>query len=219
MTFYRSWGKRSLDVIGSCLVLLVFAPAIFLVAILVKWRLGDPIFFRQRRPGISGEPFEMIKFRTMKNSMGPDGRLLPDDRRLTKFGRKLREWSLDELPTFWNVLRGDMSLVGPRPLLTQYLPLYSKHQARRHELRPGITGLAQVSGRNAITWEDKFERDIYYVDNCSFKLDATIICKTIAKVISREGVNFNNPGSMPFFQGSKNASEAEDNAVSTESDQ
>jgi len=159
------------------------------------------VIFRQKRPGLRGVPFTLYKFRTMNDACDPRGGLLPDSQRLTSVGRFLRKMSFDELPTLWNVLRGDMSLVGPRPLLMQYLALYSEQQARRHEVLPGITGWAQVSGRNALTWEERFVLDVWYVDNLSLALDVKIITRTVAKVIAREGVDFADPESMPFFSG------------------
>ena len=169
------------------------------IAGIVYFRLGSPIIFRQTRPGLRGEPFQMFKFRTMKNSCDSNGKLLPDDVRLTNFGRFLRSTSLDELPELWNVLKGEMSLVGPRPLLMEYLPLYSPEQARRHEVKPGITGWAQVNGRNAISWEEKFELDVWYVDNRSFILDLEIIFTTLLKVWSRHGIDATEGGTMPAF--------------------
>jgi len=181
--------KRALDLFVSVIALCLLAPIMLLLSAQIKHRLGSPIFFRQIRPGIYGEPFEMIKFRTMKNTYDKDGNLLPDSERMTPFGSFLRSSSLDELPELWNVLRGNMSLVGPRPLLMEYLTLYSKEQMRRHEVRPGITGWAQVNGRNAISWEDKFRLDVWYVDNRSFLLDIKIICLTVIKVLAREDIS------------------------------
>ena len=167
----------------------------------MRRKLGSPVFFRQVRPGMNGEPFEMVKFRTMTDERGPDGQLLPDAVRLTAFGCFLRSSSLDELPELWNVLKGDMSLVGPRPLLMEYLPLYSPEQARRHEVRPGITGWAQVNGRNAISWEDKFRLDVWYVDHHSLWLDIKILLATIRKVLVRDGISASGEATMSKFTG------------------
>jgi len=195
--------KRIFDICVSAAALIALSPAILIVAILVRVKLGAPIFFRQVRPGVHGKPFEMIKFRSMLNAWDEHGQPLPNDKRLTKFGRLLRSTSLDELPELWNVLKGDMSLVGPRPLLMEYLPLYNEHQARRHEVRPGITGWAQVNGRNAISWEQKFEYDVWYVDNQSFWLDLKILFLTVKKVLVREGISSSETVTMPKFTGSK----------------
>ena len=174
-----------------------------LIAWMVYFRLGSPIIFRQTRPGLRGEPFQMFKFRTMKNSCDSKGKLLPDDARLTNFGRFLRSTSLDELPELWNVLKGEMSLVGPRPLLMDYLPLYSPEQARRHEVKPGITGWAQVNGRNAISWEEKFELDVWYVDHQSFWLDLKILFLTVKNVIARHGISADGEATVEYFKGNK----------------
>lgn len=195
--------KRLSDIIGALVGLILFAPVFLLLAILIRWQMGAPVFFRQTRPGKDGEPFEMLKFRTMLDATGSDGQPLPDAERLTALGRKLRSSSLDELPELWNVLKGDMSLVGPRPLLTEYLPLYSKEQARRHEVKPGITGWAQINGRNAISWEEKFALDVWYVDNRTLWLDLKIIWLTIRKVLARDGINAQGDATMPKFTGSK----------------
>ncbi|WP_395348669.1 sugar transferase [Variovorax sp. UC122_21] len=197
--------KRIFDLITSAFALVVFAVPLGLLIWQVRRKLGSPVFFRQTRPGQSGQPFEMIKFRTMTDARGADGQLLPDGERLTPFGRFLRSSSLDELPELWNVLRGDMSLVGPRPLLMEYLPLYSTKQARRHEVRPGITGWAQVNGRNALGWEEKFELDVWYVDNQSLWLDLRILWLTVKKVIVREGISAAGEATMPRFNGSHSA--------------
>lgn len=172
-----------------------------LIALKIRQKLGSPIFFWQVRPGLNGKPFEMIKFRTMTDACGEDGRLLPDSERLTKFGQWLRSTSLDELPELWNVLKGDMSLVGPRPLLMEYLPLYNSEQARRHQVRPGVTGWAQVNGRNAISWEAKFELDVWYVDNRSLWLDIKILWLTIKKVLVRDGISADGEATMRKFTG------------------
>lgn len=183
--------------------LLVLSPVLLGVAYLVRKNLGSPVLFRQVRPGMHGKPFEMIKFRTMLDAVDAQGNVLPDDVRLTPFGRFLRSTSLDELPELWNVLKGDMSLVGPRPLLMEYLPLYSTEQARRHEARPGVTGWAQVNGRNAISWDDKFKLDVWYVDNQSLWLDIKIIFLTIKKVLVRDGISAEGEATMSKFTGSK----------------
>lgn len=195
--------KRVFDfVLALCGVLALALPLLVLIW-LVRRKLGSPVFFRQVRPGLHGKPFEMVKFRTMTSERGPDGQLLPDVVRLTSFGRFLRAASLDELPELWNVLRGDMSLVGPRPLLMQYLPLYSAEQARRHEVRPGVTGWAQVNGRNAISWEDKFKLDVWYVDNQSLSLDIKILWLTVKKVLVRDGISGAGEATMSAFTGSQ----------------
>jgi len=195
--------KRIFDVlIGMVAMLLLAIPLLGLIW-LIRRNLGSPVFFRQVRPGRHGKPFEMVKFRTMTDERGPDGELLPDAVRLTPFGRFLRASSLDELPELWNVLKGDMSLVGPRPLLMEYLPLYSPEQARRHEVRPGITGWAQVNGRNAIAWEDKFRLDVWYVDNQSLWLDLRILWLTVRKVLVREGISAAGEATMSKFTGRK----------------
>ena len=194
--------KRFADVIIASLGLVLFSPVLLVLALLVRVKLGSPIFFRQLRPGLAGEPFLLVKFRTMTEKRDALGELLPDGERLTKFGKFLRSTSLDELPELWNVLRGDMSMVGPRPLLVDYLPLYSAHQARRHEVRPGLTGLAQVRGRNSLTWDEKFNLDVWYVDNRGFLLDGAIIFWTLASVLRRQGVNAEGSATMPPFQGS-----------------
>ncbi len=195
--------KRLFDTVLILLSLPLLLPAAALVALLVRVRLGGPVLFRQRRPGRHGKPFEMIKFRSMTDSRSADGMLLPDSERLPPFGRFLRASSLDELPELWNVLLGDMSLVGPRPLLMEYLPLYTAFQARRHEVRPGVTGWAQVNGRNAISWEEKFRLDVWYVDHRSLLLDAKIIGKTLKKVLIKEGISAAGEATMPKFSGSE----------------
>jgi lipopolysaccharide/colanic/teichoic acid biosynthesis glycosyltransferase len=195
--------KRLFDVVVAALALLVFSLPLLLLMGLVRRRLGSPVFFRQMRPGLHGRPFMMVKFRTMTDARGPNGELLADAERLTPFGRFLRASSLDELPELWNVLKGEMSLVGPRPLLMAYLPLYSKEQARRHDVRPGITGWAQVNGRNALSWEDKFKLDIEYVDNHSLLLDLKILWLTVRKVLVREGISAQGEATMPAFTGSQ----------------
>ncbi len=194
--------KRIFDVVVAVCALVLLALPLLVLIVLIRRRLGSPVFFRQTRPGLYGKPFEMIKFRTMTDARGPDGVLLPDADRLVPFGRFLRASSLDELPELWNVIKGDMSLVGPRPLLMQYLPLYSPEQARRHEMRPGITGWAQVNGRNALNWEDKFALDVFYVDNQSFLLDIKILWLTVRKVLVREGISAAGEATMTAFTGS-----------------
>ena len=195
--------KRLFDIVISTIGLLILAPVIAVLAFRVCRTLGYPVFFRQVRPGKVGKPFEMIKFRTMRDSTNENGDLLPDSERIAPFGSFLRNSSLDELPELWNVLKGDMSIVGPRPLLMEYLPLYSTDQARRHNARPGITGWAQVNGRNAISWEEKFKYDVWYVENQSFLLDLKIIWMTIKKVIAREGIFADGEATMPKFTGNK----------------
>ena len=193
--------KRILDITASALALLLLALPLLILIWLVRRKLGSPVFFRQTRPGLHGRPFEMVKFRTMTDARGPDGVLLPDAERLTPFGRFLRSTSLDELPELWNVLKGDMSLVGPRPLLMEYLPLYSPEQARRHAVRPGVTGWAQVNGRNAISWEQKFDLDVWYVDHQSLWLDIKILWLTVKKVLVREGISAAGEATMAKFSG------------------
>ncbi len=195
--------KRLIDIMVALLALLVLLLPLILLACLVAFKIGRPIFFSQIRPGLYGKPFCMIKFRTMNNELDSDGHLLPDAQRLSSFGRFLRASSLDELPELWNVIKGDMSLVGPRPLLMEYLPLYTEEQARRHEVRPGITGWAQVNGRNAISWEEKFKLDVWYVENQSFFLDVKILALTILKVIKRDGISAQGEVTMTKFTGSK----------------
>lgn len=193
--------KRCIDILSSGTVMVLLSPFLGVMAVLIWYRMGTPIFFRQTRPGLHGQPFRMVKFRTMLDAVDAEGKPLPDAERLTDFGRFLRSSSLDELPELWNVLRGDMSLVGPRPLLMEYLPLYSPEQARRHDVRPGITGWAQVNGRNAISWDEKFALDLWYVNNRSLWLDMKIIWLTIRKVIRREGISAAGEATMPKFQG------------------
>ena len=180
--------KRLFDIGAAALALLILSPLLLAIAVLVRCFLGSPVLFRQRRPGLMGRPFDLLKFRTMTDARGADGALLPDAERLTAFGRFLRTTSLDELPELWNVLKGEMSLVGPRPLLMEYLPLYTNEEMRRHEVRPGITGLAQVKGRNGLSWPEKFAFDLWYVDNRSMWLDLSIIAATMLKVVKREGI-------------------------------
>ncbi len=195
--------KRVLDVIGAAIGLIVLSPILIVVSLMIRHEMGSPVFFRQTRPGRDGEPFEMIKFCTMRDAVDEQGNVLPDAERLTKLGRFLRSTSLDELPELWNVLKGEMSLVGPRPLLKEYLPLYSSEQGRRHEVRPGITGWAQVNGRNTISWDEKFALDVWYVDNQSLWLDLKIIWLTIRKVVKREGISAAGEATMSKFEGEK----------------
>lgn len=194
--------KRAFDWFGAMLGLVILSPLILVLVICIRLKLGTPVFFRQKRPGLYGQPFEMIKFRTMTDERDDQGVLLPDDRRLTAFGKFLRGASLDEFPALINVFKGEMSLVGPRPLLMQYLPLYSPEQARRHDVRPGVTGWAQVNGRNAISWEEKFELDVWYVTHQSWSLDMKILWMTVAKVFKREGINQDGQATMEEFFGS-----------------
>lgn len=198
---YRRCVKRQMDFILSLIAIIILSPVFLVVAILVRIKLGSPVIFKQKRPGLSEKIFTMYKFRTMTDKRDENGELLPDSVRLTKFGQFLRSTSLDELPELFNILKSDMSIVGPRPLLVQYLPLYNKYQKRRHEIRPGLTGLAQVSGRNTISWEDKFNLDIQYVDNVSLIEDWKIIFLTIKKVLVREGVNSETAATMEPFNG------------------
>jgi len=193
--------KRFFDLVLAVLALLLLGMPLLFLIWQVRRKLGSPVFFRQTRPGLHGRPFEMVKFRTMTDARGRDGNLFSDAERLTAFGRFLRATSLDELPELWNVLKGDMSLVGPRPLLMEYLPLYSPEQARRHEVRPGITGWAQVNGRNAISWDDKFRLDVWYVDHRSLWLDIKILWLTVKKVLVREGISAAGEATMPVFKG------------------
>ena len=195
--------KRVVDIFGAGLGLLILSPLILCLAWMIRRRLGSPVLFRQVRPGLQGRPFQMIKFRTMRDAADSNGQPLPDADRLTPFGRWLRSTSLDELPELWNVLKGDMSLVGPRPLLMEYLPLYSPEQARRHEVRPGITGWAQVNDRNAISWEEKFALDVWYVDNHNLWLDMKILYMTLRKVLVRDGISAEGEATMPKFKGDK----------------
>ena len=193
--------KRLFDIAAAACALLVLALPLLVVIWMVRRKLGSPVFFTQVRPGMHGKPFKMVKFRSMTSERGADGELLPDAVRLTPFGRFLRSTSLDELPELWNVLKGDMSLVGPRPLLMEYLPLYSPEQARRHEVRPGITGWAQVNGRNAISWEDKFKLDVWYVDHRSLWLDLRILWMTVRKVLVRDGISAEGQATVEYFRG------------------
>ena len=202
--------KRPTDIVLSALGLVALAPVMAAVAVAVAVALGRPVFFRQERPGLHGKPFRLIKFRTMLDAVDSDGNPLDDARRLTRFGRFLRASSLDELPELWNILKGDMSLVGPRPLLMQYLPLYSPEQARRHDVRPGLTGWSQVNGRNALGWPEKLALDVWYVDNRSFRLDLKIVLMTVAKVLSRAGIAAEGSETMPEFRGNEDRRDSND---------
>ena len=195
--------KRAFDIAASTSALVVLSPVLAITAHKVKKELGSPVLFRQTRPGLHGKPFEMIKFRTMKDATDKEGNALPDSERLTEFGKKLRASSLDELPELWNVLKGDMSLVGPRPLLMEYLPLYNAEQAKRHNMRPGVTGYAQVNGRNSLSWEDKFKLDTWYVEHQSLWLDMKILLKTVKKVIIKDGISAEGEATMTKFTGSR----------------
>ena len=195
--------KRAFDIAASTSALVVLSPVLAITAYKVKKELGSPVLFRQTRPGLHGRPFEMIKFRTMKDATDKEGNALPDSERLTDFGKKLRASSLDELPELWNVLKGDMSLVGPRPLLMEYLPLYNAEQAKRHNVRPGVTGYAQVNGRNSLSWEDKFKLDTWYVEHQSLWLDMKILLKTVKKVIIKDGISAEGEATMTKFTGTK----------------
>ena len=206
MSFYRRIGKRALDLSLTVPALLVLAPVGAAVGALARMKLGAPVLFRQDRPGRDDEIFELIKFRTMSTERDSTGELLPDDRRLTSFGKALRGASLDELPTLWNVVRGDMSLVGPRPLLVQYLDRYTPEQRRRHEVRPGITGWAQINGRNTLTWDEKFDFDLWYVENVSLRTDLAILLRTIAQVLGQSGISAEGHATMPEFMGSDDES-------------
>ena len=194
--------KRLFDIICSVCGLLILSPVILIVAWMIRRKLGSPVLFKQERPGLHGKSFHMIKFRTMRDAVDSNGRPLPDSERMTPFGRFLRSSSLDELPELWNVLKGDMSLVGPRPLLMQYLPLYSDEQRRRHEVKPGVTGWAQINGRNSLSWDEKFKLDVWYVDNHTLWLDIKILFLTIKKVLIKEGISQENNATMEAFTGS-----------------
>ena len=199
--FYRRYGKRILDILFSGMALVVLAPVLVIVAILVRLNLGKPVLFKQARPGFHEKIFYIYKFRTMKDTKGKDGKLLEDEKRLTKFGKVLRATSLDELPELWNILKGDMSIVGPRPLLVEYLPLYNVEQRKRHSVRPGLTGLAQINGRNILSWEERFAYDAEYVENINLYLDCRIIWKTLQKVVQREGIHSETSATMEDFKG------------------
>ena len=200
---YRKFLKRPMDFILSLMAIIVLSPVLIIVGVLVRFKLGSPVLFKQKRPGLNEKIFTMYKFRTMTDEKDENGELLPDSVRLTKFGRMLRSTSLDELPELFNILKGDMSIVGPRPLLIQYLELYNDHQKRRHEVRPGLSGHAQVNGRNAISWEDKFNLDVEYVDNVSFIGDWKIIFLTIKKVFIKEGISQEGQETVQYFAGNE----------------
>ena len=193
--------KRLFDIIASASGLIFLSPVFLILIYLIRKNLGEPVFFTQERPGKDGKPFKMIKFRSMRDAVDQDGNPLPDSERLTPFGKKLRATSLDELPELWNVLKGEMSLVGPRPLLMSYLPLYNEFQNRRHEMRPGVTGWAQVNGRNALSWDEKFAHDIWYIDHYSFWLDMKILFLTVKKVFIKEGISAEGEATMTYFTG------------------
>jgi lipopolysaccharide/colanic/teichoic acid biosynthesis glycosyltransferase len=204
-TGWRLAVKRGIDRSAAAVGLLVTAPVMAATAVAVRASMGSPVLFRQKRPGLRGEIFEVVKFRTMRDANGPDGRPLPDDKRLTRVGIFLRQTSLDELPQLWNVLRGDISLVGPRPLLVRYLARYSPEEMRRHDVLPGITGWAQVNGRNAVTWDERFRLDLWYVDHWSLALDAKILAMTALKVLRRDGISREGHATMPEFMGHEGA--------------
>lgn len=199
--FYEKYIKRPQDFCCALLAIIVLSPVMLVTALLVRIRLGSPVLFKQERPGLNGKIFTLYKFRTMTDQKDAQGNLLPDEVRLTSFGKKLRTTSLDELPELINMLKGDMAVVGPRPLLVSYLPLYNRHQARRHEVRPGFTGYAQVHGRNSISWEEKFDKDVYYVDHISFRRDWKIIFQTVKTVLRREGISSDTAATMEPFRG------------------
>lgn len=198
---YKRFVKRCLDFLLSLAALIILSPVLLLVAILVRCKLGNPILFKQERPGLHEKIFCMYKFRTMTDAKDADGNLLPDEVRLTKFGKLLRSTSLDELPELFNILKGDMAIVGPRPLLVQYLPRYNERQHHRHDVRPGFTGLAQVNGRNSISWQEKFEWDVKYVEQVSFLMDVKIIAKTVGVVLKRDGISSETSATMEEFRG------------------
>lgn len=200
-SLYARYLKRPLDIMMSSAGLLVLSPLLLLTALLVKTSLGNPVIFKQERPGLKGKIFTLYKFRTMTGEKDGSGNLLPDRERLTPFGRSLRSLSIDELPELFNIIKGDMSIVGPRPLLVEYLPLYSEEQKKRHDVRPGLTGLAQVSGRNAAAWDERFAFDIYYAENLSFALDCRILMMTPAKILKRQGINKSGNVTMEKFRG------------------
>ena len=199
--FYEKFVKRPQDFLCALAALILLSPVLLVTAVLVRIKLGSPVLFKQERPGLNGKVFMLYKFRTMTDQRDENGQLLSDEVRLTAFGKKLRSTSLDELPELFNILKGDMAVVGPRPLLVRYLPRYNAHQARRHEVRPGFTGYAQVNGRNAITWEEKFDKDVYYVDHVSFLEDWKIVFKTVGTVLKREGISSETSATMEEFMG------------------
>ena len=198
---YERFIKRALDMILSGIAIIILSPILLIVAILVKTKLGSPVIFKQERPGLNEKIFKMYKFRSMTDAKDENGELLPDEERLTSFGKKLRSTSLDELPELFNIFKGDMSIVGPRPLMVSYLPLYNEFQKHRHDVRPGLTGLAQISGRNLLSWKERFEKDISYVENISFTLDMKIIFNTVKSVIKRDGISSNTSETMEDFMG------------------
>lgn len=202
MGFYEKCIKRPQDFLCALAAIIVLSPVMIITAILVRTKLGSPVIFKQERPGLNGNIFTLYKFRTMTDKKDEKGNLLPDEIRLTNFGKKLRSTSLDELPELFNILNGDMAVVGPRPLLVRYLPRYNEHQARRHEVRPGFTGYAQVNGRNSITWEEKFDKDVYYVDHVTFLGDWKIIFQTVGTVLKKEGISSDTSATMEEFMGS-----------------
>lgn len=206
-SFYEKYMKRALDIVLSGVAMLVLSPVLLVTALLVRTKLGSPVLFHQDRPGRDGKIFRLYKFRSMTDERNAQGELLPDEIRLTKFGKLLRSTSLDELPELWNIFRGDMSIVGPRPLLVKYLPLYNEEQRHRHDVRPGLTGWAQVNGRNSITWEDKFRYDVWYVRNISLLLDVKIVFLTVKKVFCREGISSEDSATMEDFIGEQEAAE------------
>lgn len=201
--FYERFIKRPQDFLCALAAIIVLSPVMLVTAILVRTKLGNPVIFKQERPGLNGKIFMLYKFRTMTDKRDAEGNLLPDEIRLTSFGKKLRSTSIDELPELFNILKGDMAVVGPRPLLVRYLPRYNAHQARRHEVRPGFTGYAQVNGRNSITWEDKFDKDVYYVDHVTFLGDWKIIFQTAGTVVKREGISSDTSATMEEFMGTE----------------
>ena len=201
---YKLFFKRFFDFILSLIAIIMLSPVYLIVIVLVRIKLGSPVFFTQKRPGKDEKIFKMYKFRTMTNEVDENGNLLPDDKRLTKFGKLLRSTSLGELPELFNILKGDMSIVGPRPLLVRYLPLYNEYQKHRHDARPGFTGWAQCNGRNSISWEEKFDLDVYYVNHITFLLDVKIIFKTVKTVLCREGISSEASATMEEFRGSQN---------------
>lgn len=200
---YEKYLKRPQDFLCALLGIIVLSPVLLVTAVVVRLKLGTPVLFKQKRPGLNGKVFDLYKFRTMTDQKDKEGNLLPDKERLTSFGRKLRATSLDELPELFNILKGDMAVIGPRPLLVQYLPLYNAHQKRRHDVRPGLSGLAQISGRNAISWEEKFNIDVEYVDNVSFKGDWRIVGQTMIKVLKKEGISSEAEATMKPFEGTR----------------
>lgn len=207
---YQKYIKRLLDIIISFTALVILSPVLLVTAVMVRVKLGSPVIFHQDRPGCHEKVFRLRKFRSMTDERGADGELLPDEVRLTKFGKTLRATSLDELPELWNILKGDMSLIGPRPLLVKYLPLYNELQRHRHDVRPGLTGWAQVNGRNAITWEQRFEYDVDYVEHISFWMDLKILFRTVAVVFGHRGISSATDATMKAFTGTKDSAEADD---------